>query len=104
MPVIVALFGLVSLGFGFTLWQEKMRRRRAAEGRPLPTPGGDPGSAVDIDWLGDNAVVKVYYLNNAYTAHVYWRDTFIGQAGGFGSSPDAIGWGRSHARAYGADV
>lgn len=103
MPVFLILFGLATGAIGYTLWQASQRRMHARHGHPRP-PSGDPGAAVDIDWLGDGVVVKVYFQHGAYAAHVYWREVFIGQAGGFGSTQAAIGWGRSEARRQGADV
>lgn len=103
MPVLLILFVLTSGAVGYTLWSSSQRRKHALMGHPKP-PSADPGAAVDIAWLGDDAVVKVYFQNNAYTAHVYWQQALIGQAGGFGSTQAAIGWGRSEARRQGANV
>lgn len=105
MPILI-LFGVVvgvTGALGYILWDESHRRVQARYGRPLPHPGS-PDSPVDIAFLGDRAVVKVYYENNAYSPHVYWRDEFLDSSGGFGSVPPAVGWGRGVARDHGADV
>jgi hypothetical protein len=103
VPLFLLLFGLATTAFGFTLWEASQRRMHARHGHPRP-PSEDPGAVVDIAWLGDGVVVKVYYEHGAYAAHVYWNEEFIGKAGGFGSTQAAIGWGRSEARRKGADV
>jgi hypothetical protein len=103
VPVLLALFGLTTGALGIALWRSSDEYLRFRKNHPLP-PYGVPGQAVDIDWLGDGVVVKVYLEHGAYAAHVYWRENFIGKAGGFASSPAAIGWGRAEARRQGADV
>lgn len=103
MPVLLVLFGLSVGAVAFTFWQESQRRARARQGRPLPQPGA-LDAPVDVEFLGDRAVVKVYYENRAYSPHVYWREVFLGSSGGFGSVPPAVGWGRNLARSRGADV
>lgn len=103
MPILFVVFALSTGAVGYTLWKSSQRLKHAKMGHPKP-PASDPGAAVDIEWLGDGVVVKVYFENSAYTAHVYWHEKFIAQAGGFGSTQAAIGWGRSEARRQGAKV
>lgn len=100
MHVLVVLFGLATAATGFMFMQDAFDRRARARRQPV----GPPGVAVDIDYLGDRAVVKVYPEHGAFAAHVYWHDEFVGSAGGFNTVDTAIGWGRSHARSLGADV
>lgn len=101
MPVLLVLFGLTIAGTGWVFLNHELNRRAAIRGTPV---GHDPGTPVEVEFLGDGAVVKVYHEHNAYSAHVYWRQEFRDSAGGFGNVPAAVGWGRSYARSLGADV
>lgn len=89
---IVALAIIATVALGATMLKEGISRASGAKGKPSPVEG----ELVEVDWLSDSWVVKVFKEHKQFSVDVLHNGEFIVHKTGFGSIGQAMAWGRKY--------